>query len=94
VARELDQKTLRDYKRRALHFHLDTRRPEIMRMAASGAPGRRPTLRETVEVYLGKRTLPPGVERGALVELGTLYLQEADAAASVASAGPPPTLGA
>ena len=93
VARELDQKALRDYKRRALHFHLDARRPEMMRLAASGAPGRRPTLRETVESYIGKRTLAPGVDRDALVQLGTFYLQEADAAASVASAGSPPTLG-
>ena len=31
--------------------------------------------------------------RDALVQLGTFYLQEADAAASVASAGSPPTLG-
>jgi hypothetical protein len=92
VARELDQKALRDYRRRALHFHLDTRRPEIMRISASGAPGRRPTLRETVESYIGKRSLPPGVDRGALVELGTHYLQEADAAASVASATATPTL--
>lgn len=91
VGRELDQKALRDYKRRALHFHLDTRRPEMMR--ASGAPGRRPTLRETVESYIGKRSLAPGVDRDALVQLGTYYLQEADAAATVASAGAPPTLG-
>ena len=91
VGRELDQKALRDYKRRALHFHLDTRRPEMMR--ASGAPGRRPTLRETVESYIGKRSLAPGVDRDALVQLGTYYLQEADAAANMASAGPSPTLG-
>jgi DNA repair exonuclease SbcCD nuclease subunit len=93
VAREIDQKALRDYKRRALHFHLDTRRPEMMRLAASGAPGRRPTLRETVESYIGKRSLAPGVDRDALIQLGTHYLQEADAAASVASAGSPLALG-
>lgn len=93
IARELDQKALRDYKRRALHFHLDTRRPEILRMAASGAPGRRPTLGEMVESYLGRRTLEPNVDREALVQLGALYLREADAAASAASAGAPPALG-
>jgi exonuclease SbcD len=93
VARELDQKALRDFKRRALHFHLDTRRPEMMRLAASGAPGRRPTLRETVESYIGKRSLGPGVDRDALIQLGTLYLQEADAAATLASAGSPLTMG-
>jgi hypothetical protein len=93
VARELDQKALREYKRRALHFHLDARRPEMMRLSASGAPGRRPTLRETVESYIGKRSLAPGVDRDALVQLGTFYLQEADAAASVAAAGAPSPLG-
>ena len=31
ILRELDHKALRDYKRKALHFHLDTRRPEIVR---------------------------------------------------------------
>ena len=64
-----------------------------VRLAASGAPGRRPTLRETVESYIGKRTLAPGVDRDALIQLGTFYLQEADAAANVASAGTPATLG-
>ena len=93
IARELDQKALREYKRRALHFHLDARRPEMMRLAASGASGRRPTLRETVESYIGKRSLAPGVDRDALVQLGTFYLQEADAAASVAAAGTPSPLG-
>ena len=93
IARELDQRALRDYKRRALFFHLDTRRPDAMRASASGAPGRRPTLRETVESYLGKRSLTPGVDRDALVRLGTHYLEQADAAASVAAAGAPVPLG-
>jgi DNA repair protein SbcD/Mre11 len=93
IARELDQRTLREYKRRALFFHLDTRRPDAMRMSASGAPGRRPTLRETVESYLGKRSLTPGVDRDALVQLGTSYLEQADAAASVAAASAPVPLG-
>ena len=93
IARELDQRPLRDYKRRALFFHLDTRRPDAMRTSASGAPGRRPTLRETVESYLGKRSLTPGVDREALVQLGAYYLEQADAAASVAAATAPATLG-
>jgi hypothetical protein len=46
-----------------------------------------------VESYIGKRTLAPGVDRDALIHLGTFYLQEADAAANVASAGTPATLG-
>ena len=78
VARELDHKTLREYRRRALHFHLDTRRPEVIRQSASGAPGRRPSLLETVRDKLWSRPLPAEVDRGALVELGLRYLREAD----------------
>jgi DNA repair exonuclease SbcCD nuclease subunit len=90
IARDMDQKTLRDYKRRALHFHLDIRRPEILRLAAGGAPGRRPTLRETVESYLSKRNLEPNIDRGALIELGLHYLQEADHVGGSTSVVPQP----
>ena len=88
IVRELNQKALRDYQRRALHFHLDTRRPEIARLAASGAPGRRATLPETVENYLAKRPMEAGIDRPAIVALGLRYLQEADAAIQAAGATP------
>jgi exonuclease SbcD len=89
IVRELDHKALREYKRRALHFHLDTRRPEIIRMAASGAPGRRPTLTETVESYLARRPIDADLDRAALVRLGLQYLHDADVAAEQAAAAPP-----
>jgi hypothetical protein len=80
IARELDHRQLRDFKRRALHFHLDTRRPEIIRLsAASGAPGRRPSLADTVRAKLETRVLPGDVDRAALVALGLRYLTEAEA---------------
>jgi hypothetical protein len=80
IGRELDHKALRDYKRRALHFHLDTRRPEIIRLAAaSGAPGRRPSLVDTVRAKLETRVLPGDIDRDALVQLGLRYLTEAEA---------------
>ncbi|HEX5436264.1 MAG TPA: DNA repair exonuclease [Gemmatimonadaceae bacterium] len=85
VGRELDQKALRDYKRQALHFQLDARRPEVIHLSASGAPGRRPTLPELVRMYLGRRPLEGDVDRAALVELGAHYLREADAAAQAAA---------
>ncbi len=88
VVRELDQKALRDYKRRALHFHLDTRRPEIARVSSNGAPGRRATLPETVEHYLAKRPMESGIDRAALVGLGLRYLQEADEAIQASGALP------
>jgi hypothetical protein len=86
IVRDLDHKTLREFKRRALHFHLDTRRPEIIRRSESGAPGRRPSLKETVESYLGRRPLESDIDRGALVQLGVRYLEEV-AAVPPASSG-------
>ncbi len=80
ISRELDHRALRDFKRRALHFQLDTRRPDVIRTSASGAPGRRPTLQETVEAYLARRSLESDVDRAALVRLALQYLAEADAA--------------
>jgi DNA repair exonuclease SbcCD nuclease subunit len=89
IVRELDQKALREYKKRTLHFHLDTRRPELARPAtASGAPGRRATLPETVETYLQKRPMESGIDRAAIVALGLQYLQEADTAIQAAGATP------
>ncbi len=85
IARELDHKALRDYKRRALHFHLDTRRPELLRLSAGGAPGRRPTLLETVESYLSRRPMDADIDRGAVVQLGLHYLREADSEAERAA---------
>jgi DNA repair exonuclease SbcCD nuclease subunit len=78
IAREMDYKALREYRRRALHFQLDTRRPEVVRTSASGAPGRRPSLTDTVRDKLRGRHLPPDVDREQLVELGLRYLREAD----------------
>jgi exonuclease SbcD len=81
VIRELDHKALRDFRRTALHFHLDTRRPEIVRREGQGAPGRRQSLSETVRDSLRSRTLTSDLNRDTLVELGLHYLREADAIA-------------
>lgn len=78
VARDLDHKALRDLQRRALHFHLDLRRPEARRREGSGAPGRRPSLTETLGEALRTRALPAGVPREALVALGLQYLEAAE----------------
>ncbi|MEO8338058.1 MAG: DNA repair exonuclease, partial [bacterium] len=59
ITRQLDHRQLREYRRRALHFHLDPRRPEIIRSSAHGAPGRRPSLAEFVRDKLRERVLPP-----------------------------------
>jgi DNA repair protein SbcD/Mre11 len=79
VARELNHAALRDYKRRALHFHLDTRRPEIIRMNGGTGPGRRPSLAEVVREKLASRVITSDIDRAALVDLGLEYLREAEA---------------
>lgn len=83
VAREIDHRAIRDYKRRALHFHLDVRRPELFRReATSGAPGARPNLRDIVIDKLRGRMLDADVDRDGLVGLGLKYLDEAQTAAA------------
>ena len=85
ILRELDHKAIRDYKRKALHFHLDTRRPEIVRPEqGQAAPGRRASLADTVRDKLRSRVLTENIDREALVELGLHYLREADALAGPA----------
>jgi DNA repair protein SbcD/Mre11 len=80
IARELDQKALRDYRRRALHFLLDTRRPDVIRSHGHGAPGRRPSLRDVVRDKLRGRLIESDLSREALVDLGIRYLDDVEKA--------------
>ena len=84
VARELDPAALREYRRRALHFQVDARRPDpvVRRRDGDAAPGRRATLTDLVHAALAGRTLPPGLERDAFVALGMRYLEQAGEAAA------------
>jgi DNA repair exonuclease SbcCD nuclease subunit len=78
LARELDHKAIREYKRRALAFNLDLRPPDIHPgRSASGAPGRRPSLAEIVREKLSTRDLTPGVDREILITKAIGYLDEA-----------------
>jgi DNA repair protein SbcD/Mre11 len=79
VARELDHKALREYKRRALHFHLDLRRPEVIRMHGHAAPGRRASLAELVRDGLRSRPIDSEIDREELVAAGLDYLSQAEA---------------
>jgi DNA repair exonuclease SbcCD nuclease subunit len=78
VSRELDQRAIREYKRRAVAFQLDTRRPDALRQSVPGGGGRRASLADTVRDWLWARTLPPEVDREALVDLGLRYLRDAE----------------
>ena len=75
VARDLDHKAIREYKKRALHFQLDTRKPELVRTrSASGAGGARPSLPMLLKDKLEGRPLATEVDRAAFVALGMDYL--------------------
>ncbi len=78
VARELDHKAIREYKRRALNFHLDMRRPDTLRLQGSAAPGRRQSLAEVVREKLQSRTISADVDREELVTRGLAYLRDAE----------------
>ncbi len=82
IARQMDPKAVRDMKRRALHFNLDVRRPELVLRSASGAPGRRPSLPEILRDKLESRPISAEIDRAAFVSLGMEYLNKADAAAT------------
>jgi DNA repair protein SbcD/Mre11 len=89
IVRELDARALRELKRRAMHFQLDTRRPDATRPSGIGAnTGRRPTLVETVTAYLQRRPLDEELDRAALVQLGLEYLKQADDVDAAAAAVP------
>ncbi len=86
IARQMDPKAVRDIKRRALHFNLDVRRPDLVRRTSSGAPGRRPSLTEVLQAKLEARPLSAEIDRSAFVALGLEYLSQADAASAATAA--------
>ncbi|MGK2962257.1 MAG: metallophosphoesterase family protein, partial [Gemmatimonadaceae bacterium] len=86
ILRDLDHRKLREFKRRALNFLLDARRPGPVRLeSAGGAAGKRASLAETVRQMLESRQVTPGIDRKSLVELGLFYLNEVDRLAPASS---------
>ena len=79
VSRELDHRVIREYKKRALSFVLDPRKPEVARRDVAGAPARRPSVADVVREQLRTREIPADLDRDALVALGMKYLADADA---------------
>jgi DNA repair exonuclease SbcCD nuclease subunit len=88
VTKELDQRAIRDYKKRALHFTLDARKPELARRDAAGAPARRPSVTEVVREQLKARPIPTDLDRTTLVDLGMRYLNDAESFPAAVSAVP------
>ena len=76
TARDLDHAAIRAYKARALHFQLDVRRPELPRLQATGAPGRRQTIPETVREFLERRPLDADLDRTEFVRLGVEHVEQ------------------
>ena len=76
--RELDHRRLREYRARALHFHLDVRRPE-RRLRAPVAAARRVSLEDEAEAFLVRDWQPSGrdIQKTRLVALARQYLAEA-----------------
>jgi 3',5'-cyclic AMP phosphodiesterase CpdA len=91
IGRDLDHKALRELKRRALHFHLDTRRPEVVRLSGQGSAGRRPSLADVVREKLMSRVLENDIDRNELVALGLRYLAEAESTVGSAPLGGEPS---
>lgn len=78
VVRDLDHARLRSWKDRALHFHLDARRPPPQRsVGVGGIATPRQTLPQIVRAYLSQRPLDADLDREAFLGLGVTYLDEA-----------------
>lgn len=86
VARDLDHATLKSYARRALHFQLEKRKPEVKRSEAVMAMHRRAPLSEVLALALGKRPLASDLDRAAFVSMGLDYLDRAGEVKAVISA--------
>jgi hypothetical protein len=79
--RELDHRRLRDYRARALHFHLDARRPERRRLLDPDGPQRARPIDEEVISFLSSEWRPTSrdIDPDRLRDLALLYLAEAAA---------------
>ena len=81
ISRELDHKAIRDFKRRALNFHLDIRRPDVFRLHGSGSPGKQTIdLKDIVAEKLRWRTIDSDVDRQMLIDNAVRYIEEASVA--------------
>jgi DNA repair exonuclease SbcCD nuclease subunit len=78
IARDLDHAMIRELKARALHFHLDLRRPHAQREVGVGSPGTRQTLADVLTDYLSRRPLDAEVDRERLVALGQRYMHDVE----------------
>ena len=86
INNDLDHQALREYKRRAFHFQLETLRPNVRPLSGEAAPGHPQSLAEFVRERLLSRQVPPEVDRDQLIARVFEYLDQATAA-ELAAAG-------
>ncbi len=85
ISQDLDHSAVRSYRKRAMHFHLDMRKPvTAIQRSAGGAPGKRETLADIVSNRLNERTLEADIEREIFVSTGLEFLRRAEDAVSAA----------
>jgi hypothetical protein len=91
--RDLDHRRLREYRARALHFHLDVRRP-VRRATSTADGGRRPprSLEEEATAFLTEAWQPTSgdIDRDRLVRLAQEYLAQAGTDAETSLLDPTP----
>jgi DNA repair protein SbcD/Mre11 len=76
LAHGLDHAAIRALRARALHFHLDLRRPApVTRTTGLGAPAVRRTMPELVADYLSRRPLDADLDRDAFITAGRRYIE-------------------
>lgn len=78
ASRDLDHAAVREIKARALHYHLDLRRPPPTGPIGIAAEGKRQTLRELLADFLERRPLEASIDRRELVELASTYMDRVD----------------
>ena len=77
VSRALDPRRLREYRRRALSYQLDCRKPAFGGVAVFAGRQRRQTLEEMLADKLATIHLPDSVSRETLTGLASDYLRQA-----------------
>lgn len=78
IAREMNQKWLKEYDRRALNFRLDLRRAEVTRVVVGGMMRQHVTLEERLRTYLNDRPAIPGVNHEEFVNGAIAYLLQSE----------------
>jgi len=78
TSRDIDHAAVREIKARALHYHLDLRRPPPAGPIGITVKGKRQTLRDLLADFLERRPLEASIDRRELVALASTYMDRVD----------------